>query len=112
MNISVREHIVRIQIIEISGRLDASEVARLRAEQERLLSNGTSQFVVDLSNTNFMDSAGMSALVSLLKRARQLNGDVVLVKPVDAAAYRILSLTRFDQVFKMADTIDLAIKHF
>lgn len=109
MEIRTREYVVRIHIIEIEGRLDAFSVAALREQQESLLESGAHQFVVDLSAVDFIDSAGMAAMVSLLKRARQAGGNVVLVKPGDPAAYRILTLTRFDQVFAMAETVDDAI---
>ncbi len=112
MDIQVQEHIIRIQIIKISGRLEAFTVGQLRDEQTRLLGTGAKNFIVDLSETLFIDSAGMAGLVSLLKAARQAGGDVVLIKPVNAAAYRILTLTRFDQVFGMANTISAALKYF
>jgi len=112
MNIAIREHIVHVHIIGVTGRLEAFTVSDFRQQQETLLADGATQFVVDLSQTEFMDSAGMSALVALLKRARQADGDVVLVKPTNPAAYRILTLTRFDQVFRMADTVEDALKQF
>jgi anti-anti-sigma factor len=112
MTLTVREHVIRVQIIEVVGRLEAFTVGDLRAEQTRLIANEEKHFVVDLSQTQFMDSAGMSALVSLLKQARQAGGDVVLVRPLKAEAQRILTLTRFDQVFKMAETAAQAISLF
>lgn len=112
MDIQVQEHLIRIYIIKISGRLEAFTVGQLREEQTRLLGSGAQNFIVDLSETVFIDSAGMAGLVSLLKQARQAGGNVALIKPVNAAAYRILTLTRFDQVFVMANTISTALKHF
>jgi len=112
MEITTRTLHKRIDTIQIHGRLEAFTVKDLREEQERLLSDGAKNFVVDLSQTEFMDSAGMSALVSLLKRSRQVDGNVVLVKPVDPAAYRILTLTRFDQVFTIVETDEEALKQF
>ncbi|QPC84953.1 STAS domain-containing protein [Phototrophicus methaneseepsis] len=112
MEVHIREYVVRIHILEIVGRLEAFTVGSLREEQTRLLASGERNFIVDLSQTAFIDSAGMSALVSLLKQARNAEGDVVLVKPTDPAAYRILTLTRFDQVFVMADTLQEAIRQF
>ncbi|MEL6148079.1 MAG: STAS domain-containing protein [Chloroflexota bacterium] len=115
MEINTREHsehILQVHILEITGRLEAFTVAALREEQERLLNDGAENFIVDLSQTEFMDSAGMSALVSLLKRARGAGGDVVLVEPAIDATRRILTLTRFDKVFKMATTTDDALKQF
>lgn len=112
MEITTQTIQTRIDIVSITGRLEAFTVKALREEQEHLLNNDGKNFVVDLRQVEFMDSAGMSALVSLLKRARQVGGDVILVKPTEDAAYRILTLTRFDQVFKMVDMIDEAIELF
>lgn len=112
MEIITREHLIRIHIIEISGRLEAFTVAQPRDQQTRLINGGGKNFIVDLSKTSFMDSAGMSALVSLLKQSRHAGGEVVLVKPTDPAAYRILALTRFDRVFTIVDTIEAAVRQF
>lgn len=106
MQFNIREHVTRVHVIEIQGRLEAFTVGALREEQARLLESGELHFIVDLSQTTFMDSAGLSALVSLLKRARQAGGDVVLIKPADPSASRILTLTRFDQIFLLAETVE------
>lgn len=112
MEIRTHEHLIRVQIIEIVGRLDAFSVQSLRDEQAKLLDAGAINFIIDLSQTTFMDSAGMSALVSLLKQVRQNGGEMIMVKPKEAAAYRILTLTRFDQVFTMAASTEEAISKF
>lgn len=111
MDIGIDEHVIRNKIITLSGRIDAFSVPALREAQERMLAEGHSRFVVDLRQVTFMDSAGLSTLVTLLKRARQAGGNVVLVSPTDPAAMRILSLTRFDQVFYLSSDIDDAVKH-
>jgi anti-sigma B factor antagonist len=111
MDIIVTDYVIHISVITLSGRLDAFTVQGLREIQERLLAEGKIYFVADLSGATFMDSAGMSALVSLLKRARQAGGSVVLIGPNDPAAYRILTLTRFDQVFVMVKSVKDAVPH-
>jgi anti-sigma B factor antagonist len=112
MKITLKEHVIRIQIVSLEGRLEAFTVASIRTEFDSLLESGSTNFVVDLSQVSFMDSAGMSLLVSLLKRTRQKGGDVVLVKPREAAAFRILTLTRFDKVFTLVNSIEEAYKIF
>jgi len=44
-----------------------------------------------------MDSAWISALVSLLKVTQKLGGKVVLIPPREGAARNILTITRFDR---------------
>ncbi|MBP7960992.1 MAG: STAS domain-containing protein [Caldilineaceae bacterium] len=112
MKLSIREHIVRIVVIAPEERVDAFSAPRLRSRFEEFLAQGVSKFVVDLSLTPFLDSAGMAALVSLLKNARLTGGDVKLVWPKEEAAQRTLRLTKFDRVFEMADTADLALERF
>jgi anti-sigma B factor antagonist len=111
MQIEISEHVVRIAIVRPMDRVDAFTAPQLRERLDQLAAGGTRHFVVDLSVTPFMDSAGMAALVSLLKRARQSGGEVTLVWPKDEAARRVLRLTKFDRVFPMFDDTQSAIDH-
>lgn len=112
LNIAVREDVVRIITIAPAGRLDAFSAAPFREKIQGLLANGVNQLVIDLSQTPFLDSAGMAALVSALKQCRQRGGDVRMVWPRAEPVKRILALTKFDRVFEMKDTVEEAIKSF
>ena len=101
--------ISEIMIVAAQGRLDVLSAPILRERLNHLLSEGMTKFVVDLSAVSFLDSAGMAVLVNLLKRARQGGGDVKLVAPGATASQQILHLTKFDQVFAMADTVEAAL---
>ena len=101
--------ISEIMIVAAQGRLDVLSAPILRERLDHLLSEGVTKFVVDLSAVSFLDSAGMAVLVNLLKRARQGGGDVKLVAPGATASQQILHLTKFDQVFAMADTVEAAL---
>ncbi len=103
MEIQVSEQITRKTIIVLTGRIDAFNVSVLREQFNNLIEDGATLFVVDLSKVTFLDSAGMAALVSLLKKARSNGGDVSLVWPKLEAAKRILRLTKFDRVFTMLE---------
>lgn len=110
MDIKVTEHVIRMAVVSPQGRVDAYSTPALRKELEQLLDAGVTRYVIDLSNVPFMDSAGMAALVSLLKRARQAGGDVKLVWPEQEGVQRILRLTKFDRVFGIAETVDAALE--
>lgn len=112
MDIHITEHVVRTIVVSPQTRIDAFSVPILREQLNRLVDEGNNRFVFDLSQVPFLDSAGMSVLVSLLKRARQLGGDVKLVWPKEEAAQRILRLTKFDRVFDMFDTVEMALQQF
>jgi anti-sigma B factor antagonist len=55
---------------------------------------------VDLSQTSFIDSAGLGALIGLHKTASNRRGRLVLVNP-QPAVQQILELTRLDHLFEM-----------
>jgi anti-sigma B factor antagonist len=112
MQIHVTEHIVRTTILATNERIDAFSAPVLRNQIHETLANQCYRVVIDLSDVPFLDSAGMAALVSGLKIARQHGGDIKLVWPRSEAARRILRLTRFDKVFEMVERAEDAIPRF
>ena len=112
MEIIVNETIRRIITVTLDDRIDAFNAPELRERFMTFVADGCSDFVLDLSAVPFIDSAGLSVLVSLLKRTRQSGGDVKLVWPQDEAAKRIFHLTKFDRVFEMYHTADAARQAF
>jgi anti-sigma B factor antagonist len=111
MNLTTTEHLIRVVEVHIDERIDAFTVPHLRARLDELLAAGVCHFIIDLSAVPFIDSAGLAALVNLLKRARQAGGDARLVVPQDEAARRILHLTKFDRVFALFETVEQALVH-
>lgn len=99
MNIDVHETVTRLATVSLSGRLDALSAPDLRTELTRLLDDGVHRLRIDLADIEFVDSAGLAALVRAMKTARQHGGDIELVRPRSDEAYRVFQLTKFDSVF-------------
>ena len=112
MKIEVQEHVIRIIVIKPKESIDAFKAPALRDKFNTFTEAGNNKFVLDLSDTPFLDSAGMAAMVSLLKTARTAGGDVKLVWPQNEAAKRIIQLTKFDRVFDMAENAEEALAAF
>jgi len=108
----IQENSVQIVTIAPESRLDAFSAPKFREKIQNLLDNGIKYLVLDLSQTPFMDSAGMAALVSALKQCRQRGGDVRMVWPLAEPVKRILALTKFDRVFEMKTSVDEALGSF
>ena len=62
----------------------------------------TKRLVVDLRDTEFIDSTGLGVLVRALKRLRHNGGDLVLRTPRPNAR-KVLSLTSLDRVITIVD---------
>ena len=62
----------------------------------------TNRLVVDLRDTEFIDSTGLGVLVRALKRLRHRGGDLVLRSPRPNAR-KVLSITSLDRVMTIED---------
>jgi anti-sigma B factor antagonist len=90
-------------------RLDASKAPMLREEVSRRIDAGNHLLVFDLSETQFMDSSGLGALVTCLKRLGPSGG--MAIAGVGGAVARLFALTRMDKVFALHKTVDEAVGH-
>lgn len=106
MDINSQTHRLEVVVIGLTGRLDAIESGAVRTTLTDHTEAGRHRLVVDLSRIEFVDSAGLAALVQGMKRCRQDGGDLRLVTPTDPAARRVFELTKFDRVFTMGDSAE------
>jgi anti-sigma B factor antagonist len=87
--------------VHLLGELDLSTAPQLRDELLRLSANGAMQVTVDLSSLAFVDSTGLSVLISSLKRLRQKGGDLALRSPTPGTR-KVLEITGLTQVFSIS----------
>jgi len=52
-----------------------------------------------MGQVEFIDSAGLAALVRAMQQLRTVGGDLVLKGALSSEVGRVMELTRFDQVF-------------
>ncbi len=68
-------------------------------------------FVYDLSNTHYIDSAGLGAMVSKIASIRQRGGDIVIIHPTEFIQ-ELLQVTNLNQVFRECENLDCAFQFF
>jgi len=83
----------------IESRLDASSAPALKKKIGALIASGHRRIALDLTEVEFIDSNGLSALVSALRQL-QSDGDLVLIGP-RATVLSMFKLTRLDRVFRI-----------
>ena len=88
--------------LQISSVLELGEAnaAAFRDWVNDLLEDGHRNIEVDLSQTTFVDSSGLGALVSLHKAAGRRSGTLRLVNP-RPPVQQILELTRLDGILEI-----------
>ena len=88
-----------LDLIRIEGRLGAADSADAAAQMVSILDRGTGLVHLDLGALEFLDSSGLAVLVSLLKRARRAEGDVILYN-ANERVQALLELTRLHEIFE------------
>jgi anti-sigma B factor antagonist len=89
-------------IVEVRGELDLLTAPQLASELDTLLSAEPRPIAIDLSETTFMDSAGIHVLVSARQRARRHLAVICAPGPV-AKALELLGLTEMLNVVSSLD---------
>jgi anti-sigma B factor antagonist len=97
-----------VTIVELEGRFDAASASGVRDQLHRLIEQGRSKLVLNLADMEFIDSAGLGALVSCLRRAAADGGDLRLAE-VPAFCRSIFELTRLTRVFDVGQSEEEAV---
>ncbi len=87
--------------VRLLGELDMATAGRLREELGRLATNGARLVTVDMSDLAFIDSTGLSVLISAVKRLRQQGGDMALRSPTPGTR-KVLEITGLTEVFAIS----------
>jgi anti-sigma B factor antagonist len=91
------------------GRVDVQTAPELKDQIRSLVDADGLTIIVDLGQVDFIDSSGLSALVSGLKTLREREGTLHLSQP-QPQARTALRLTLLDRVFSVFPTLDQALE--
>ena len=100
-----------VVVIEVPGRMDASVADSFRHQVNQLVDDGRHKLVMDFSNTVFMDSSGLGAIVSRIAATRSSGGDVRLAS-LSPFVQQLLETTNLDKVLKCFDDVDKAVQSY
>jgi anti-sigma B factor antagonist len=100
LELSVRKAAGKAPVIDLKGEVDVYTAPRFKKAMIELIDQGNFNIIVNLSNVQYMDSAGLGALVSGLKRVREHNGTINLVSPA-VPVQRVLDITRLSRILNI-----------
>ncbi|WOT06349.1 STAS domain-containing protein [Shewanella youngdeokensis] len=87
-----------------------TQTPTLRAAILQQISSGMTQLVIDLKQVQYIDSSGLSVLISALKKIEEYNGEIVLLSPTPGVK-ALIELTRLHQVFTIYEDEAAAIDY-
>ena len=95
-------------MLEVGGEVDLSTAPALRSRVEELIRDGVRRLLVDLERVDFLDSSGLSALVTALKVMQEVDGRMALVCTRDAVL-KVFTVTGLDRVFSIHASVPEAV---
>lgn len=100
-----------ISVLHLSGTLDADTVTHFKQKINKLLDEGCFSLVMDCEHLNFVDSMGLGAMISVLRRARTHKGDLK-VAGLNADVRSVFEITRLQNLFEISPDWKTACEKF
>jgi anti-sigma B factor antagonist len=102
----------RVDLVEVSGRVDAATASQLKQRIESLFEEGRYRIVLDLAKLEYVSSPGLRVLIEARKRAREwkitdLEGGDIRIANLPPKIKEVFDLTGFTSLFEMySDTVE------
>jgi len=97
-----------VVIAKLAGRLDSSAAQPAEESFAQVLAGGTPHLVIDLSNLEYISSAGLRVLLVVAKKIQQAQGKLVLFGLVPNVR-EVFSISGFDKIFSIRDDAESAV---
>jgi anti-sigma B factor antagonist len=98
-------------VVGVPGQLIVGNRQELKQKVLDELEKGEKKFLIDFSQTGYIDSSGLGVLVSLSKKIREQGGELRLANLNDDLK-TLFELTKLDTLFQIADTRERALESF
>jgi anti-sigma B factor antagonist len=100
-----------VTVVDVDGQLIVGNRQELKHKVLEELEKGERKFLVDFTNTGYIDSSGLGVLVSLSKKIREQGGDLRLAS-LNEDLRTLFELTKLDTLFRIADSREAGLEGF
>jgi len=106
----VEHHDGPVPICAITGELDASNVEAAYSQLLQSVTPDAPGLVIDLTQTSYVDSAGVRILFEMSRRMRTIGQELRIAIPPDGIVRRVLILTALAEVVAIDDKVTDGVK--
>ena len=103
------EPLGNVVLASVRGEVDLSNALSVKRELLDAVPNTASALVLDLSETEHLDSSGVRLIFELAERLERRGQKLELVVPDDSIIKRILVLTEVHQVVPLFTSVDAVL---
>jgi anti-sigma B factor antagonist len=100
-----------VTIIRIVGQLIVGNRQELKTLVQEGMDRGETKFLIDCSETGYIDSSGLGALVTLSKKVREQGGEL-RIAGLNEDLRSLFELTKLDTLFAISPTSAEALAGF
>jgi anti-sigma B factor antagonist len=100
-----------VTVVDVDGQLIVGNRQELKQKVLDELEGGGRKFLVDFTETGYIDSSGLGVLVSLSKKIREQGGELRL-SSLNEDLRTLFELTKLDTLFRIADTRQQGLASF
>ena len=101
--------IAGVPVASLPADVDAANASEVLGELTREISNEPAGLVVDLTETRYLDSAGIEMLFQLRDKLANRRQRLAVVVPAGSRLRRLLELTGVDKAVALTDEITAAV---
>ena len=101
----------QVRLLSVNGRVDSMNANQLGDALSQEIDGGYVQLVIDLSNVEYMSSAGLREIVTALKKVKRASGDLRIAQPSDRVR-EVLEMAGLDTIFRIFPTSDDALNSY
>jgi anti-sigma B factor antagonist len=99
-------------LIKVTGRVDSATAPEFSTALEKAVGRGRFKLVVDMSELEYMSSAGFRALLTAQRNCKRYNRGELVLASVPDRIREALELAGFTELFKVFDLPLDAVGHF
>ncbi len=99
-------------VIKVKGRIDSATAPNFGAALTSLTDQGRYHIVIDMSDVEFISSAGLRVLITTQKTSKRYNRGELVLAQVPANILAALELAGFNILFKIFDDLLTAVGNF
>ncbi len=100
-----------VALLQVRGYIDTQTCSEMLREMTAVLKQGIFHLIVDMSQVNYVSSAGWGVFVGEIKGIRENGGDLKLVQMMPEV-YDVFEMLEFNRILECYDNIEEAIDDF
>ena len=108
LDITTEEAGVGVAVVALAGEIDLYTCPEFKQELLRVIADGATLVVVDLTKTTFIDSTALGVIIRGVERLKQRDGRLVVVC-ADPNIVKIFEVTGLNRIFSVYDSRDEAL---